>query len=43
MKMINFEKKKMIPLTKQCEFYEQTKICYICKKIFENECANDKN
>ena len=35
MKMINFEKKKMIPLTKQWEFYEKTKICYICKKYLK--------
>ena len=33
-KMINFEKEKTIPSTKeQQESYKQTKICYICKKI----------
>ena len=33
MKIINFEMKKMIPLTnKKQESYEKTKICYICKK-----------
>ena len=32
-KIINFDKKKMIPLTnKQQESYEKTKIRYICKK-----------
>ena len=32
-KIINFEKKKMIPLTKeQQESYEETKTCRICKK-----------
>ena len=32
MKKINFEKKKMIPLTnKQQEFNEKTKICNICQ------------
>ena len=31
--IINFEKKKMISLTKkQLESYENIKICYICKK-----------
>ena len=33
MRIINFEKKKMIPLTnKQQESYEKAKICYICVK-----------
>ena len=33
MKIINFEKKKMILLTnQQHESYEKTKFCYICKK-----------
>ena len=31
MKIINFEKKKIIPLTsKQQESYKKTKICFIC-------------
>ena len=39
-KIINYEKKKMIPLTKKEEIYHnKQKICYICKKEFHN---NDK-
>ena len=33
MKVINFEKKKIITLTKErWKFYKKTKICYICQK-----------
>ena len=33
MKIINYEKKEMIPLTdKETESYEKQKVCYICKK-----------
>ena len=33
MKIFNFKKKKMIPLTKeQQELPEKKKVCYICKK-----------
>ena len=40
MKIINYEKKKMVPLTKKEEIcYNKQKICYICKKEFNN---NDK-
>ena len=36
-KIINYEKKKMIPLTKKEEIYcNKQKICYICKKEFDN-------
>ena len=39
-KIINYEKKKMIPLTTKEEIYHnKQKICYICKKEFE---TNDK-
>ena len=39
-KIINYEKKKMIPLTTKEEIYHnKQKICYICKKEFDN---NDK-
>ena len=39
-KIINYEKKKMIPLTTEEKIYhEKQKICYICKKEFNN---NDK-
>ena len=40
-KIINYEKKKMIPLTTEEKIYHnKQKICYICKKEFSN---NDKN
>ena len=39
-KIINYEKKKMIPLTtKEAIYHNEQKICYICKKEFNN---NDK-
>ena len=39
-KIINYEKKKIIPLTRKEEInYNKQKVCYICKKDF-NE--NDK-
>ena len=39
-KIINFEKKKMILLTTEEKIYHnKQKICYICKKEFNN---NDK-
>ena len=39
-KIINYEKKKMIPLTiKEKIHYNEQEICYICKKEFDN---NDK-
>ena len=40
MKIINYEKKKMVSLTTEEEIhYNKQKICYICKKEFNN---NDK-
>ena len=40
MKIINYEKKKMIPLTdEEAEFYEKQKVCHICKE----EISPDKN
>ena len=40
MKIINYEKKRMVPLTiKEEVCYHKQKICYICKKEFHN---NDK-
>ena len=40
-KIIDYEKKKMIPLTKEDKIYHnKQKICYICKKEFKN---NEKN
>ena len=39
-KIINYEKKKMIPLTtEEKSYHNKQKICYICKKEFNN---NDK-
>ena len=36
-KIINYEKKKMIPLTTEEKIYQKKqKICYICKKEFNN-------
>ena len=36
-KIINYEKKKMMPLTIKEEIYHnKQKICYICKKEFDN-------
>ena len=43
MKIMNYEKKEMIPLTdEENELYEMQKVCYICKKIFSTD-KNDKN
>ena len=43
MQIINFKKKKFRLLTKeQQESYENVKICYICKEIFENKYCKDK-
>ena len=42
MKIINYEKKEMIPLTnEEKEFYEKQKVCYICEKEFSTD-KNDK-
>ena len=42
-KIINYEKKEMIPLTdKENESYEKQKVCHICKKEFSTD-KNDKN
>ena len=41
MKIINYEKKEMIPLTdKEKETHENQKICYICKQEF---CTDENN
>ena len=43
MKIINYKKKGMIPLTdKENESHEKQKVCYTCKKEF-NTHKNDKN
>ena len=37
-KIINYEKKKMIPLTiKEEAYHNKQKICYICKKEFDTD------
>ena len=44
MKIVDFEKKKMIPLTSEPqELHEKTKISYICKEKFKHKYTNDKN
>ena len=43
MKIINFRKKKIKPLTKgQQESYENVKICYICREKVENQYLKHK-
>ena len=38
MKIINYEKKEMIPLTnEEKESYEKQKVCYICEKEFSTD------
>ena len=40
-KIINYEKKTMIPLTKEEKiYYNEQEICYMCKKEFDK---SDKN
>ena len=34
-KIINYKKKKMIPLTAEEKLYNEQEICYICKKEFD--------
>ena len=42
-KIINYEKKKMIPLTKEGkEIHNMQKVCYICKRIFSTDYNNKK-
>ena len=41
MKILNYKKKEMIPLT-ETEFYEKQKVCHICKKEFCTD-YGDKN
>ena len=38
MKIINYEKKELIPLNnEEKELYENQKICYICEKEFSTD------
>ena len=42
--IIDFEKKKMLPLTKEeLKSHQDAKVCYICGKVFLKKFANDKN
>ena len=42
-RIINYEKKEMIPLTdKQDKSYEKQKVCYICKKEFSTDGDNKR-
>ena len=42
--VINFEKKKMLPLTKEeLKSYQNAKVCYICGRSFLKKFTNDKN
>ena len=42
--IIDFEKKKMSPLTKEeLKSYQDAKVCYICGKRFLKKFTNDKN
>ena len=42
-KIINYEKKEIIPLTKEEKNrYNQQRVCYICKKIFSTDDNNKK-
>ena len=43
-KIINYEKKKMIPLTKKGEkHHNKQKVCYICKKEFNTDDSDKKH
>ena len=43
-KIIIFEKKKMLPLTKEeLKSYQEAKVCYICEKGILEKFAKDKN
>ena len=42
MKIINYGKKEMIPLTyEENEYHEMQKVCYICKKRFSTDNNNE--
>ena len=42
-KIINYEKKEMIPLTKkEDKRHNKQKVCYICKKRFSTDDTNEK-
>ena len=42
-KIINYEKKEMIPLAKrEKDWYNQQKVCHICKRIFKTGDNNEK-
>ena len=42
--IINFDKKKMLPLTgKELKLHQDATQCYICRKNFTKKLAEDKN
>ena len=41
-KIINYEKKEMIPLTKEENMHNDQKICHICKNVFSTNYNNKK-
>ena len=42
--IIDFEKKKMLPLTKrELKSHQYAEVCYICGNIFPKKFSNDKN
>ena len=42
-RIINYEKKEMIPLTdEENKYYEKQKVCYMCKKEFSSDDGNKK-
>ena len=43
MRVVNYEKKEMIPLTdEEIKSYEKQNVCYICKKRFSTDALNKK-
>ena len=41
--IIDFDKKKMLPLKEELKSYQDAKVCYICGKGFLKRFTNDKN
>ena len=41
--IIDFDKKKMLPLKEELKSYQDAKVCYICGKEFLKRFTNDKN
>ena len=44
MKIVNYEKKEMMPLTdEETKSYEKQKVCHICKKEFSTDKSDKMN